>query len=110
MFDIKDMKIFKDPVHGYISIPKCFVEHLIDTEAFQRLRNIDQTGMRILYPGAKHDRFAHSLGVYYLGSKAVDTLLENFSEDDYWSISSDNKKVLFWAKKQGSFFDCLPVA
>lgn len=108
MFDIIDTKTFMDPVHGYINVPKCFVEHLIDTEAFQRLRNIDQTGMRTLYPDAKHDRFGHSLGVYYLGSKAVDTLLENFSHDDYWNISSDNKKVLFWAKNKVLFLiSCL---
>lgn len=89
-----------DSVHGYISVPKCFVKHLIDTEAFQRLRNIDQTGMKILYPDAKHDRFGHSLGVYHLGSKAVDALLQNFSQDDYWNISSDYKKIVFWAKNK----------
>lgn len=103
MFDIRDTKVFMDSVHGYISVPKCFVKHLIDTQAFQRLRNIDQTGMRILYPDAKHDRFGHSLGVYHLGSKAVDALLTNFSKDDYWNISSDYKKVIFWAKNKVLF-------
>lgn len=103
MFDIADTKIFMDSVHGYISVPKCFVKHLIDTTAFQRLRNIDQTGMRILYPDAKHDRFGHSLGVYHLGSKAVDALLKNFSQDNYWNISSDRKKVVFWAKNKVLF-------
>lgn len=100
MFDIPDVKIFKDSVHGYIRIPTCFVEHLIDTEIFQRLRNIDQTGMRVLYPNAKHDRFSHSLGVFHLGCKAVDALLENFAHEDYWNISSDNKKLIFWAKNK----------
>ena len=100
MFDIPDAKIFKDSVHGYISVPKCFVEHLIDTKEFQRLRNIDQTGMRVLYPSAKHDRFSHSLGVFHLGCKAADALLENFSQEDYWNISSDNKKLIFWAKNK----------
>lgn len=100
MFDITDTKVFMDSVHGYISVPRCFAKHLIDTEAFQRLRNIDQTGMRILYPDAKHDRFGHSLGVYHLGCKAVDALLQNFSQDDYWNISSDHKKVIFWAKNK----------
>ena len=103
MFDIADTKIFMDSVHGYIKIPKCFAKHLIDTKAFQRLRNIDQTGMRILYPDAKHDRFGHSLGVYHLGCKAVDALLQNFSKDAYWNISSDHKKVIFWAKNKVLF-------
>lgn len=100
MFEILDNKIFMDPVHGYISIPKCFVKHIIDTEMFQRLRNIDQTGMCVLYPDAKHDRFGHSLGVYYLGCKAVDALLENFSNDIHWRIRSDNKMLIFWAENK----------
>ncbi len=100
MFDIPGEKIFMDSIHGYISVPKCFVRHLIDTEAFQRLRNIDQTGMKILYPNAKHDRFSHSLGVFHLGCRAVDTLLENFSYEDYWNIRSDKTKVIFWAKNK----------
>ena len=74
---VKEEKIFMDPVHGYISIPKCFVKYIIDTDYFQRLRNIDQTGMRILFPNAKHDRFSHSLGVFYLGRKAVLALWNN---------------------------------
>lgn len=100
MFDITPTKTFKDSVHGYINIPVCFVEHIIDTDIFQRLRNIDQTGMRVLYPNAKHDRFGHSLGVFHLGSKAVDSLLLNFATNTYWKISSDNSRALFWAKNK----------
>ena len=103
MFDIPDEKIFMDSIHGYISVPKCFVRHLIDTEAFQRLRNIDQTGMRTLYPNARHDRFSHSLGVFHLGCKAVDALLANFRRDDYWHIRSDKTKDIFWAKNKVLF-------
>ena len=103
MFDVPGKKVFKDSVHGYINVPQCFVKHLIDTEVFQRLRNIDQTGMRVLYPNAKHDRFGHSLGVFHLGCKAVDALLENFSNDDYWNIRSDSKKLVFWAKNKVLF-------
>ena len=95
--------MFRDPIHGYIGIPKCFVDNIIDTEMFQRLRNIDQTGMRVLYPAAKHDRFGHSLGVYHLGCKAVDTILFYFSQDHYWRISSDGKAITFWAKNKMLF-------
>lgn len=95
--------MFRDSIHGYISIPKCFVDNIIDTEMFQRLRNIDQTGMRVLYPTAKHDRFSHSLGVYHLGSKAVNTILDHFSQNDYWRISSDGKAVTFWAENKVLF-------
>lgn len=100
MFQITDNKVFMDSVHGYISVPRCFADHIIDTKMFQRLRNIDQTGMRVLYPTAKHDRFGHSLGVYHLGCQAADALLDNFSKDAYWNISSDHRAVLFWAKNK----------
>lgn len=103
MFEITNTKTFKDSVHGYIDVPKCFVEHLMDNEYFQRLRNVEQTGMRVLYPNAKHDRFSHSLGVFHLGLRAVDTLLENFSKDQYWNIASDNQSILYWAKNKVLF-------
>lgn len=103
MFDMPDQKVFMDSVHGYIYVPKCFVDELIDTDTFQRLRNVDQTGMRMLYPNAKHDRFSHSLGVFHLGCKAVDALLENFSHEDYWNISSNNQRITFWAKNKVLF-------
>ncbi len=103
MFKISGKKVFMDSIHGYINVPKCFVDNLIDTEHFQRLRNIDQTGMRILYPNAKHDRFSHSLGVFHLGQKAVNALLENFFQDKYWKIDendTDNQTTLYWAKNK----------
>lgn len=84
----KKVKSFKDSVHGYIYVPEPYVRHLIDKVHFQRLRNIDQTDIRIVYPSAKHDRFSHSLGVFYLGQRAVEALRKNqafgkaFEEDD----------------------------
>ncbi len=100
MFDLGPNKSFRDSVHGYISVPKCFVKHLIDNEWFQRLRNIDQTGMRILYPNARHDRFSHSLGVFYLGQKAVDSLLDKFSYNDHWNVSGEKHIEVFWLKNK----------
>lgn len=73
-------KVFRDNVHGYITVPKDVVELFIDTAAFQRLRQIEQTGMRVLYPSARHDRFAHSLGTYYLAVKACANLIRNVKE------------------------------
>lgn len=103
MFEMKDTKIFKDIVHGYISIPKVFVSNIIDTKWFQRLRFIEQTGMKVVYPDGKHDRFCHSLGVYYIGLKAVDALLENFRNESFWNIRSDNTCDVFWAKNKVLF-------
>lgn len=62
--------IIKDMVHGYIKVPKPIVNEIIDTEQFQRLKDIEQTGMEALYPSATHKRFTHSLGVYHLAQKA----------------------------------------
>lgn len=103
MFELPDTKSFMDNVHGYIRIPKVFVRHIIDTPDFQRLRNIDQTGMKILYPAAKHDRFSHSLGVFHLGTIAVDALLKNFQSNSHWKIRSDRTSDIFWAKNKVLF-------
>lgn len=103
MFEIHDTKAFMDVVHGYINIPKLFVENIIDTKEFQRLHFVDQTGMRPVYPGAKHTRFIHSLGVYHLGLQAVDALLNNFKENIHWNIRSDNSLYVFWAKNKVLF-------
>ncbi len=70
-------KLFRDPVHGYIAIPEIYCRLFIDTFLFQRLRHIEQTSMRMLYPSARHDRFAHSLGVYYLGAIAFEAFKKN---------------------------------
>ena len=106
MFDISDTKLFMDIVHGYIYVPKLFIEHIIDTEEFQRLHYVDQTGMKPVYPAAKHDRFIHSLGVYHLGLKAADALLNNFKETtgkSHWYIRSNDSLYIFWAKTKVLF-------
>jgi len=60
------MKIIKDPVHGYVEVPD-FALHLLDSPLMQRLRFIKQLGFSYLvYPGANHSRFEHSLGTMYL--------------------------------------------
>lgn len=76
------MKQMKDPIYGYIDIDE-FCLSLVDTAEFQRLRNIVQTGYQALYPSALHNRFVHSIGVYYLGKKAFDCFEENVKERQY---------------------------
>ncbi len=73
----KKDKLFRDSVHGYISVPAAICTDFIDTPIFQRLRYIEQTSMRVLYPSAHHDRFIHSLGVYHLGKMAFAHLKTN---------------------------------
>lgn len=99
MYNFGPYKTFKDAVHGYINIPKIFVDEIIDTAKFQRLRNITQTGMMILYPNAKHDRFSHSLGVFYLGHKAAQSLLHKIIKKEEFKISNGgNEHQKFYLK------------
>jgi len=59
-------KIIKDPVHGYVEVEDPFLP-LLDSPLLQRLRYIRQLGFSYLvYPGAHHTRFEHSLGTMHL--------------------------------------------
>lgn len=67
-------KVIKDPLHGYIEIDDLAIA-IIDTVEMQRLRRIRQLGFSYLvYPGANHTRFEHSLGVYHLMTLLLDRL------------------------------------
>ena len=67
-------KQFKDPIYGYIEIDGQIVTEIIDTPAFQRLKDIRQTSYTPLYPAAYHNRYVHSLGVYHLGRIAFQAI------------------------------------
>ena len=52
---------FRDPIHGFIEVSRLELK-IIDSAPFQRLRNIKQLSTTYLvYPGAEHSRFGHSL-------------------------------------------------
>lgn len=69
--------VFRDPVHGNISVTDPTVFALIQSPEFQRLRRIRQLGTSFIsYPGAEHTRFAHSLGVYHLMNRVLKHLLD----------------------------------
>ncbi|HVP93825.1 MAG TPA: HD domain-containing protein [Methanoregulaceae archaeon] len=60
------MKSIKDPVHGYVEVDKSIIP-ILDSAPVQRLRYIRQLGFSYLvYPGANHTRFEHSLGTMHL--------------------------------------------
>lgn len=91
-------KKFRDPIHGYIEIPDIIVSKIIDTELFQRLKYIEQTSMRPLYPAARHDRFIHSLGVYWLGKQAF----TNFRKNAYAELHGESwaPTKVWWDKQE----------
>ena len=69
------LKIFNDPIYGFITIPNALIFDLIAHPYFQRLRRITQMGLSYLvYPGAHHTRFQHALGSLHLMQKAVQIL------------------------------------
>lgn len=70
-------KMFKDPLYDYIVVDADICSSIIDNKYFQRLRRIEQTSMRCLYPSARHDRFIHSLGTYHLAKIAIKSINEN---------------------------------
>jgi len=69
------LKIFNDPIYGFIRIPNTLIFDLIADPYFQRLRRISQMGLSYLvYPGAHHTRFHHALGSMHLMVKAIEVL------------------------------------
>ena len=72
---MKKLKIFNDPIYGFIAIRNPLIYKIIEHPYFQRLRRISQMGLSYLvYPGAHHTRFHHVLGCTYLMQKSVETL------------------------------------
>ena len=74
----------RDPIHNYINLD-AMSEELLDTARVQRLRRIHQLGTgNLVYPGANHTRFEHSLGAYHLAGEAARAL----------SLSDDERKAV----------------
>ncbi len=70
-------KIFADPVHGFISVPRKLILSLIETPELQRLRRIRQMGLgNLVFPGGEHTRFSHALGAMALMQDALNVLSE----------------------------------
>lgn len=70
------MSPIRDPIHGYIEI-RPSIRKLLDTRIVQRLRDVKQLGWtNLVYPGANHTRYEHSLGTYYLAGRLATGLAE----------------------------------
>ena len=66
----------RDPVHAFVRLDDCERE-VLNSRPFQRLRHIHQLALTYLvYPGATHKRFEHSLGVMELAGRAFDTVTD----------------------------------
>ena len=69
-----NIKQLKDPIYGYIEIDESIMHDIVDSSTFQRLRRIRQTGYSPLYHASMHNRFIHSIGVYFLSKFVCKTL------------------------------------
>ena len=89
---------FRDPIHGFIEVSDLELE-IINSSPFQRLRNIRQLATTYLvYHGAEHTRFGHSIGVMHLVSRAFDSVVRKtknlFSEDP-----KENETKILWYRQ-----------
>ncbi|MDI1316602.1 HD domain-containing protein [Flavobacterium sp.] len=93
MSNTNKLKIFNDPIYGFITIPNTLIYDLIQHPYFQRLRRISQMGLSYLvYPGAHHTRFHHAIGAMHMMQRAVEVL--RFKEV---LISKDEENALYIA-------------
>ena len=77
---MSESRDIRDPIHGFIRLNEQESE-LVDTRAFQRLRNLRQLALaHLVYPGAMHTRFEHSLGVCHVAGLLAHSL--KFTEDE----------------------------
>lgn len=80
---LAEEKVFKDPVHRYVHVRDKVIWDLIGTREFQRLRRIRQLGTTYLvFHGAEHSRFNHSLGVYEIVRRIIDDVFDGRPEWD----------------------------
>jgi len=88
---INKRKILNDPVYGFINIPSGIVFDIIEHPYFQRLRRIKQLGLTdLVYPGAVHTRFQHTLGAVHLLESAIDIIKskgQNITKDEEIAVT-----------------------
>ncbi len=87
---MNEHKIINDPVFGFIKIKRGLLYDIVQHPLFQRLNRINQLGLAsVVYPGARHTRFQHSLGAFYLMTEAVKSL----SEKGIYIFDSESEAV-----------------
>lgn len=93
-----DKKIY-DSVHGFIPFDE-FEKELIDSLPFQRLHYIHQLGIAYLvYPGATHTRFEHSLGVMALATLMFDKICKSVRPDVFHFVPrKGSADYLYWKR------------
>jgi hypothetical protein len=89
---------FRDPIHEFIGV-RADERKIIDSRPFQRLRCIHQLALSyLIYPGATHKRFEHSLGVMELATRIFDTVTAdgNVRHEAVRSVMPDRQGLDYW--------------
>lgn len=97
---VKRIHEIRDPIHNFIRLDSN-ERKVLDSRPFQRLRYIHQLGLTyLLYPGATHRRFEHSLGVMELASRVYDIITEptNIFHDSVREIIPDDYDLQYWRR------------
>lgn len=83
--------VIRDPIHGDIHLTK-LERNLIESSEFLRLQNVNQLGMTcVVYPGALHTRFIHSLGTLHVCGEMIDTC--NRNAKNYSRLAPDSDPI-----------------
>ena len=81
-------KVFRDPVHNYITVNHPVIYDLINSKEFQRLRRVKQVSTTVFtFHGAEHSRFSHCLGVYEIARRVTGIFDAKFPE--IWDTNED---------------------
>ncbi len=94
----KNWHEFRDPIHVFIRV-STDERKIIDSRPFQRLRHIHQLAMtNLVYHGATHKRFEHSLGVMELASRIFDVItnLNNIHDVAREIIPPEPSELSYW--------------
>ena len=97
-------KIVNDPIYGFVRIPDELHYDIIEHPYFQRLRRIKQVSMtNLVYPGANHTRFAHSLGAMHLMRRAVQLLNDKGHDISKEELEAASLAILLHDSGHGPF-------
>lgn len=99
----KDFHEIRDPLHVFMRMDSD-ERRVLDSRPLQRLRHIDQLALSsLVYPGATHKRFEHSLGVMELAGRVfgVVTAPENVSDEVREVVPGRSDQLAYWRRSCG---------
>ena len=93
----KDWHEIRDPIHTFVRLDSQ-ERKVVDSKPFQRLRHIHQLALSYLvYPGATHRRFEHSLGVMELAGRVFDVVMRDVHGDVRY-IVPESDQLRYWRR------------